>query len=552
LTRFGPRPIALFVALLLVGNAGADTPPLGEPWEEGIVAGIVEQDREVRSRTAGALLQEARSRAQRPGDDTTRVVRSYLLARAYGLAGDQDSARQTYAEVVRLAPRCYFAHRDIAMLDALKTPPDHLSAERHLQQAISIHPRYADALRKLAVLLLETGRASEAVPLLQRLATLEPADLGARVHLLQAFVALRRFADAQREVEFLRTRAERDPGFRHLEGTLYLESGDWARAKEVFRALAGENPAIPSPLQAYLKALDMQAKAGRGQDLEEYLWALERLQRIEKDPQRKSQLQSLANDLRRRIAGEAPPAESGATGPPTDEALLRLLAHADEKARGAALRYIYAREEPPSGEVLKAVMSRLGPERETVAAIRQWVLRVLGRFGSFRMVGLVRISLGDPDPAVPPVAVDSLVALARNEDSARAGALLVLGAALGREETTLATAVRYALLDLAAAPAEDPAALGAWWAGPVAGEIKVQALEAFPRLGSPLAEEVVAPYLDDPDGAVSAAAVRALGTIASAGGSGPRGSWLASFPKSAPGSGDGVARAKEWYARRPR
>ena len=86
----------------------------------------------------------------------TPQLRSFL-ARAYGLAGDDGSARATYREVLGLAPRCYFALHDLALLDLRRQPPDVVSAERNLLQAVQVNPRYVTGHRKLAVL-YEYGR----------------------------------------------------------------------------------------------------------------------------------------------------------------------------------------------------------------------------------------------------------------------------------------------------------------------------------------------------------------------------------------------------------
>ena len=120
---------------------------LGEDWEAGIEDGIERQERERKQRPPEALLRQAKLLAGRRAEGSVQIVRLYLLARAYGIAGDAASARETYADLLKLEPRVYHAYHDLAMIALQDEPEDARAAERHLRDAIGINPRFLTAQR---------------------------------------------------------------------------------------------------------------------------------------------------------------------------------------------------------------------------------------------------------------------------------------------------------------------------------------------------------------------------------------------------------------------
>jgi len=203
---------------------------------------------------------------------------------------------------------------------------------------------------------------------------------------------------------------------------------------------------------------------------------------------------------------------------------------------------------------------------------RMWALRILGRHGGFGLEGLVRHSLGDPAPEVRPVAADVMLDLAKTAPAASAAALLALGIHATDDDLVLAAAARAAVVDLTGAelapadPDTEPgrrAAFLTWWRGPSAREAKITALARVGELQDPRADQLIVPYLHDPDAFVMTAAWRALAK------EGPRlarlpktsaavRAWLGGLPPPpkvdpAPGQ-DGEARARinAWVAKRPK
>jgi tetratricopeptide (TPR) repeat protein len=564
------RNRSLLLALLvsaLGAAAGAGTglrvARAEEAWEAPIRDGIETQDRERQSQTPDAMLRRARLLAARPSDADTRVVRLYLLARAYGIAGDAASAQSTYAELLQVAPRCYFAYHDLAMLALQRQPPDPATAEAQLRRAIAIAPAWLTAHRKLAALLFQQERYADAVQPLEEVLRREAGDLQARYMLAQALLGAKRLDEAEQQVADLVRRDARNPAFRHLQAEVLFERGRLDEAMALYRQLAVENPAVPQPLQGYLRCLDRRRKEGGQVDVESYLWALEGLLRIEKDPKRQEQLRGAIDELEHQA--DAP---EHTEGPPTDEQLALLLARAEEAQRVQVLRYVLARKADPTRPLLKAVMSRLDPATEPSASVRRWALRTLGRRAGHHLVGLVRHSLDDPDPTVRPVAVDALVALGTAGQPGRGGALLALGLATTSGDTALADAARRGISTLANADLPEPSAgteaarrevFRTWWQGPVAGEAKIAGLEHYAELRDPWPEQVLLPYLADPDPFVLDAAWRALAQAGKAAAAGDaRAAWWQALPPYQPeplreGRMEAVrARLAAWAAQEPR
>ncbi|MCX7701074.1 MAG: tetratricopeptide repeat protein [Gemmataceae bacterium] len=110
-----------------------------------------------------------------------------------------------------------------------------------LEQALGIQPDHVDALRELGILLLNEGRAEEALPLLRRANQLDPSDPYASFNLMQCLQQLGRDEEARRQKarhEALASRHERtlkllaelqarpkDPDLLSELGILYLQAG---------------------------------------------------------------------------------------------------------------------------------------------------------------------------------------------------------------------------------------------------------------------------------------------------------------------------------------
>jgi tetratricopeptide (TPR) repeat protein len=542
----------MLVALLLAAACPrpASAGEIG-PWEECITAGIKKQNDVGKQVSGDAIVREAERLASRPSDDAEKVCRIYLLARAYGLRnnaakGDRAQARQTYAEVLRLAPSCYFAYRDLAMLDVAETPPNLLSAEQNLKRALKDNPNYTDALRGLVVLYVKLqSRFADAVVPLRRLVDLEPQDLEARNQLLRCYLELKRFGEARRALERLLKDDRKNIGYLAWDAKLDLEEGNLGSAKTKYRALAAENPSVAMLFQGYLQALEREKDAGRAIDPSEWQWGLGGLLRLEKDAERRKKIQGAIDQL------NEPPKSATANGPPTEEQLIQLTRHEKEEVRIAALKYVHGgilgAAQPLSPALLKAVMERLGPERETCPAVRVWALRVLGLGGGRGLVGLVRHSLADVASDVRLAAVDTLARMTEESPAeTRGGVLLILGLRAADADVATAAAARAVTLRLGSGSLPEPgegeadteararSLFEAWWAGPAGVDAKIRGLSTYASLRDLFPEDVLLPYLDDPDFFVFRAAYAALAEASDtvkAPGDARRKAWLGQIPR---------------------
>ncbi len=525
------RPTPVFVAvvtavvLLAPATARAEH-PLGRAWETPIEEGIAKQEQERKDRRPEGILRQAELLAARRSAGAVKVARVYLLARAYGIAGDTASAAGAYREVLGLAGDCYFAHHDLAMLALGRKPPDAQLAERYLRQAIRVHTRYTTGYRKLARLLLQQDakRRGEAIDLLQRVIDLEPGDLEARHLRARALIAERRYPEAEKEIVALLRKEPRNPLYRDLKASFYLQTGKIDRALRTYRDLAEELPSIPLPVQGYMACLAKLKEQGTV-DPEQWLWAFERLYRLTSDPEEKKKLKEAIEEFR-NFKGGVPmtPTDPKEQGPPSDERLAKYLTGIPEAdGRAEVLGYVYSRTELPKKVLFDAVLRRLSVKVEPSPKVRQWALRVLGRFGGLGMVGLVRLALADPDSTVRTAAVDALLALTEVDDAAPGAVILVLGLYADNRDRALAVAARRAVGDLAVAELPEPTtdteaarqeAFLAWWRGPVAVEAKIQALAGYAHLRDHYPEDVLIPYVKDRDAFVADAAWRQMAGIA--------------------------------------
>jgi len=115
-----------------------------------------------------------------PEDLRLRFLRTRLLL----AEGDVAAAERTAHETLALAPANPDSHYQIGLLAMSRRELD--GAERAFRQALTLDADHAATLADLGVLLASTGRAAEAVPLLERLVRLRPDDGLARQNLARA------------------------------------------------------------------------------------------------------------------------------------------------------------------------------------------------------------------------------------------------------------------------------------------------------------------------------------------------------------------------------
>lgn len=532
--------------LLLLGLSALTAPalwgadrPLGEDWEVLIQEGVQRQDARLKEASVDAVVREAATLADRPTTGAAKVARLYLLARAHGkrldpAQRDASEAQSNYQEVLRLAPRCYFALRDLGMLALAVQPPDPRGAESYLQRALTIYPGYVQALRDLARLCQSQGRHADAVVHFRRVIDLDRTDLLARAFLAASLVQLGRPEEARREVEALLKVKPGEPAFRGLLAEVELSAGREDAAIALWRQLQKEVPSSPDPLEGLLRAYVKKRQKGQTVVASDMVNAINGLWILARDPAKRAKLEEM------RRALEAPPPDPNA--PPDDATLLRALSAPDVNVREQALRYVAYRAEHPSLDLLKGVLARLGPEREPEARVRSGTLLVVARHGGLGTIPIARLALYDAEPDVRFAAIVALYALGSQSVDASRAATVVLGAHVGDADARVASAARTSILTLSSAQleplpegtseteAENVARWNAWWAGPSGVEVKIRALAAFALTRDRLADQVLAPYLDDPDFFVLRAAYDALRAMKDYLPPGPRAEWAKRIP----------------------
>lgn len=530
--RAGMVAFALLAALVAgllapVAAFGAE-----EPWEQAIRDGIADQNRQLARTSPKQIVNVLAGKIARTPNDPVTL---YLLARAYGKKGDDDaSAIATYGDVLKLVPNCYFAFRDRGVL-AWKRK-DAAAAEKDLRQAVALKPEWALALQDLAAVLVKTKRYEEATGLLSRVLDAEPANVEARIQLIQCYDALGKADDGLRTLQPLIGRDPNDPGLRLLEARMWMLKGRYAEAQDAFLKLARENPDSPFPLQAWLEAADR----GKRGEAETAVWVLDRLSRLVRDEETRKKLREQADRIRTGAAQPKPPAP---TGPPTLEQIAALLRAEKPEARLHVLLWLAhpPKSEPPpvlSGDALRALIERTAQKYEPVAVHRALALRVLERSGDPAIASLVRIPIGDAkeDDAVRAVAADVLAALG---NIAMLGALY--DAAVSPDPTDLPVSARAAAYWLMRAPAQETgtvrtrateaAAFRAFWASPEARLAKLRAIDGVLSAADKFPWELLHPFLPDDDPEVRTKAYEALKRVAShASGDSPYALWMKRLP----------------------
>jgi len=487
----------------------------GPEWEELIVDGMVRQDSRLREVSLDAVVRDAELLAARPATGAVKVARLYLLGRAYGKRSDlarKDvaNARQVLKEVLALEPGCYFAHRDLGILALNATPPDAKEAEASLQRALLANPSFVQAHRDLARLCSDQKRPKDAIVHLKRVIDLEPTDMAAGALLVLALIELKSIDEARVRADALIKGAPGNATFRDVRAEVELAAGNFDAAIAMWRQLQAENQGATKPLWGQWRAWTAKAKAGHNVDKEAMLAIVDRLSMLERDKEKIAKLRELGNAMR------APPPDPNK--PPDDATLLRALESPDEKVRTQALAYITFRAEKPSMAVLRGVIARIGPGREPSPAVRASALAVLSQHGGFGMLGLVRHSLNDTDLGVRQAALLAVESLGEQSDGARRSAFLILGGYALDADRVLAAGARNATLRQAqlhptgeeGTEAEELEAWKAWWSGPMGGDLKIRALEAYAEIKDPRADQVLVPFLEDPDVFVVQAAYKAL------------------------------------------
>ncbi|MDR3388255.1 MAG: tetratricopeptide repeat protein [Rudaea sp.] len=125
--------------------------------------------------------------------------------------------------------------------NAFKAQGDSASSEQSYRKAVDEDPRNFDALYNLGSLILESGRAAEAAPLLQQVVDAVPDDLTAAIRLAEADVAIGQDGHA---TTLLTRVAAQSPGRERLQRCceLLVQAGSLEAAKTLARDLIPDQP----------------------------------------------------------------------------------------------------------------------------------------------------------------------------------------------------------------------------------------------------------------------------------------------------------------------
>ncbi len=165
-------------------------------------------------------LDETRNKAQEAFDRGIDLTR----------AGSYDAALEAFEDVIEIAPRLPEAHYNKGFIFIQRREWE--AAEASLGKAIELDPDYADAKLALSKLYQDTGRASEALALMNAAAGDETGD--ARVHFNRGVFNLNAGNTAEALAAFQKAE-ELDPGFPEVHfhlGTLAVGQGKIDEAVE--------------------------------------------------------------------------------------------------------------------------------------------------------------------------------------------------------------------------------------------------------------------------------------------------------------------------------
>ncbi|MDJ0974788.1 MAG: hypothetical protein QNJ98_10045 [Planctomycetota bacterium] len=520
------------IGLLLLAAprpAGADTPGylLGHPWEKPILDGIAEQDRELKRMQPQALAGKYQRLAARRAETNETVRRYYLLGRAHGknfeslraqanqaraerqkadllkqADGAHGQALQAYREVLALAPKCYFAYHDLGVLELQRARPDVGRAVQYLQHSAALNPRYPSPLRKLALVHQERREFAKVAEILYRLIPLAPNDVVARVTLAGALAELGQLDASRRILDQLLAVDPENIGYLAQKADLDFRGGRVDEAQQQFRTLSEKSPTNLLPLQGYMRCLDWKRKNKKRVTAEEYLWAMQRMLRLERRPDVRNKLKEQIKSIKQQQAEQTEVKRDGKLPGPED--LARILKGPQEEGRYQVIAFLNAVNQPPPKLLLDAVLSRLSAKAEPSARVRALAIEIAGRQLGWGWMPIARlVAAQDRDPKVRLAGIDAIARMADQGANARAGAVLVLGRFLDDSDRSVAAAARLGLLELGngrlrleenASDAAHRQAFAKWWAGPQGEDLQIEALRRYADIKDPFVEDVLASY----------------------------------------------------------
>jgi tetratricopeptide (TPR) repeat protein len=192
---------------------------------------------------ASALVQSA------PGDADALLA----LAEAALAAHDAVAANKAITQRIALLPDD--ANSYYLQGRARRMALDAAGAETSLRKALTLAPGQADALSALAALLLDTGKYAEADAVYETLASRGPTMLEGRLGRIDALLGLRRFDDAQVQLDAVPEAQRNLAAYRMSAASLALARDKPADALTLLRPLVDAPTKKPLVLVLYGDAL---------------------------------------------------------------------------------------------------------------------------------------------------------------------------------------------------------------------------------------------------------------------------------------------------------
>ena len=191
---------------------------------------------------AAPLLDEVLK--ENPRDNDALISRANLsLAR-----GKVDAAITDLRAVLRDQPNSVPLQRELARAHLKNDDP--ILAEETLRAAVQGSPNRAELRLDLAKLLVRTGRADQALPILEKLAAEQPANLGALEALFDVQVARKDFAGARRSAGSVQAARPELPAGNYMHGLAELADGKLDAARAAFERAVAIAPDAVEPVSA--------------------------------------------------------------------------------------------------------------------------------------------------------------------------------------------------------------------------------------------------------------------------------------------------------------
>ncbi len=184
---------------------------------------------------------------QNPRDNDALLERANL-ALAQGKA---DAAINDLRAVQRDQPNSIPLQRTLAR--AYLQNDDPTLAEETLRAAVQSSPDNAEPLVDLAQLLMRTGRADQALPLLEKFTTRRPGDLTALNALFDVQMARKDFAAARRTAQLIQSVKPAEAAGDFLLGQAELADGKPDAARTAFERALAISPAAIEPITALVR-----------------------------------------------------------------------------------------------------------------------------------------------------------------------------------------------------------------------------------------------------------------------------------------------------------